>query len=115
MLVPGDVVLLQRPDLPNIAHSGKTVLFDGILLNGECVMQEATLTGESVPVTKTALPGIRAASEQSSDCNTIFSIQKHSSHVLFAGTQIIQCNPVSVHDPITVLVVRTGKKYNKKS
>lgn len=46
-LVPGDVVLLPP--------QGCMMQFDAVLLRGNCIVNESMLTGESVPVTKTAI------------------------------------------------------------
>ena len=45
--MPGDII--EIPD-------NSIIPCDLILLNGSCVMNEATLTGESIPVIKNALP-----------------------------------------------------------
>lgn len=42
-LVPGDVVIPQ---------GGQDVSYDGILVDGEVFVNEASLTGESIPVGK---------------------------------------------------------------
>ena len=100
-LVPGDVIIIKPPS----SNAACTVTCDAILLSGECVMQEASLTGESLPVTKTSLPQSRSALTTPQ-----FSIQTHAQHVLFAGTQLLQCNPITVgvNQPITALAIRTG-------
>ena len=46
-IVPGDIILVPE---------GKRMPCDAILLEGECVVNEAMLTGESLPAIKTALP-----------------------------------------------------------
>jgi P-type E1-E2 ATPase len=43
-LVPGDIILLEQ--------SASSVVCDMVLLEGECVVSESSLTGESVPVVK---------------------------------------------------------------
>lgn len=45
-LLPGDVVRID---------SNSKVFFDGVLVKGTCLIDESLLTGESVPVSKTAL------------------------------------------------------------
>jgi len=47
LLVPGDVVLV--PD-------GKNLPCDMILLTGSVIVNEAMLTGESIPVMKASIP-----------------------------------------------------------
>ena len=45
-LIPGDIIIVE----------GNTkISCDCILIDGSCVMNEAILTGESVPINKTAL------------------------------------------------------------
>lgn len=46
-LVPGDVVV--------IPPQGCMMQCDAVLLQGNCIVNESMLTGESVPVTKTAI------------------------------------------------------------
>ena len=47
-VVPGDVLALP-PD-------GCVMSCDAVLISGSCIVNESVLTGESVPVTKSALP-----------------------------------------------------------
>ncbi|KAM3727132.1 putative cation-transporting ATPase W08D2.5 [Dirofilaria immitis] len=74
-LVPGDVILIP----PN----GCNMQCDAVLINGTVIVNESMLTGESVPVTKAALP-------DTDDEFSIFSLKKHSRHTLFCGTQVLQ-------------------------
>ena len=46
-LVPGDII--EIPD-------NSIMPCDLILLNGSCIINESSLTGESIPILKTALP-----------------------------------------------------------
>jgi len=46
-LVPGDILIVPE---------GEVMPCDAILLEGECVINEAMLTGESLPSIKVALP-----------------------------------------------------------
>ena len=46
-IVPGDTILVPE---------GYKMPCDAILLSGECVVNEAMLTGESIPAIKSALP-----------------------------------------------------------
>jgi cation-transporting ATPase 13A2 len=65
-LVPGDVVLLET-------NVNQQIVCDFVLLSGECVVVEASLTGESIPVIKSALPN-----------NTdVFDYDTHSKHILY--------------------------------
>ncbi|GMT35846.1 hypothetical protein PFISCL1PPCAC_27143, partial [Pristionchus fissidentatus] len=78
-LVVGDTLLIPR--------HGCTLQCDAVLQNGTVIVNEAMLTGESVPITKVALTGI---DEDNSDGEVRFDIDRHSKHVLFCGTNILQ-------------------------
>ncbi|XP_075197641.1 putative cation-transporting ATPase 13A5, partial [Anomaloglossus baeobatrachus] len=93
-LVPGDVIVL-----------GGDKLFlpcDAILISGGCTVNEAMLTGESIPVTKTPLPNIN---------NSIpwmaHSGDDYKKHVLFCGTEVIQTKRNS-KDLVKAVVLQTG-------
>ncbi|XP_052745334.1 polyamine-transporting ATPase 13A3 isoform X1 [Bicyclus anynana] len=90
-LCPGDVLVLP-------AH-GCTMLCDAALLTGSAIVNESMLTGESVPVTKTALQRV----------DKEFNLKEHSSSVLFCGTKVIQTRYYS-NEPVKAVVLRTG--YN---
>ena len=89
-LVPGDVLCIPR--------GGFIVPCDAVLLSGQCLVDEAMLTGESAPVMKTAVPEL--------DVET-FTMRTHSRHVLFQGTRILQARSLQ-HAQVRSLVVRTG-------
>ncbi|KAK0400708.1 hypothetical protein QR680_015410 [Steinernema hermaphroditum] len=76
-LVPGDVLLIP----PN----GCILQCDCVLMNGTVIVNESMLTGESVPVTKVALPEVDESEQM-----PIFSLKEHSKHVLFCGTNVLQ-------------------------
>ncbi|XP_063772509.1 probable cation-transporting ATPase 13A4 isoform X1 [Pseudophryne corroboree] len=93
-LVPGDVIVI-----------GGTKLFlpcDAILLSGGCTVNEAMLTGESIPVTKTTLPNIN---------NCIpwitHSGDDYKKHILFCGTEVIQTKG-SGQELVKAVVLQTG-------
>jgi cation-transporting ATPase 13A3/4/5 len=69
-LVPGDVV-----KIPNDVM----LPCDLVLLSGSAIMNEAILTGESIPVMKTTLP----------KNNEIYDDKKTLKHTLFSGTYVI--------------------------
>ncbi|CAD6193517.1 unnamed protein product [Caenorhabditis auriculariae] len=73
-LVPGDILLIPP-------HGG-VMQCDCVLMNGTVIVNESVLTGESVPITKVALTD--------DGHETAFSIEKHSKHVLFCGTHVLQ-------------------------
>uniref|UniRef100_A0A803T704 Cation-transporting ATPase n=1 Tax=Anolis carolinensis TaxID=28377 RepID=A0A803T704_ANOCA len=80
-LVPGDVLL--------VPPEGLTIPCDAVLLSGTAITNESMLTGESVPVTKTALPDpSRAANGLLQD--PTYDPEEHKRHTLFCGTSVIQ-------------------------
>lgn len=70
-LIPGDLI-----EIPENVY----MPCDAILLNGSCIMNEAMLTGESIPVVKSSLPYSDAEYNPSED----------KQYTLFAGTMCIQ-------------------------
>ena len=70
-LVPGDVIILpQNSNLP----------CDLILLTGTAIVNEAMLTGESIPVLKTSIPVVS---------NELYREKESDKHTLFGGTKVI--------------------------
>lgn len=70
-LLPGDIAVIPE---------GKSLPCDFVLLTGSAIVNEAMLTGESVPVMKSSLP--------------ITNIERYSAsqsgkHTLFGGTNVI--------------------------
>jgi cation-transporting ATPase 13A1 len=60
---------------------------DCVLLHGDAVVNEATLTGESVPQMKDAMQAVQGQEETRLDIDGA-----HRVHMLFSGTQIIASN-----------------------
>nr|XP_020024449.1 probable cation-transporting ATPase 13A2 isoform X1 [Castor canadensis] len=88
-LVPGDCLVLP--------HKGGLMPCDAALVTGECVVNESSLTGESVPVLKTALPeGPRS-----------YCPETHRRHTLFCGTLVLQAR-ACVGPQVLAVVTRTG-------
>ncbi|KAF5301425.1 hypothetical protein FQA39_LY02154 [Lamprigera yunnana] len=71
-LVPGDLLV--------IPPTGCVMTCDAVLLTGNCIVNESSLTGESIPVTKTP--------PQSS--SEVYNSTTHKRHTLFSGTQVLQ-------------------------
>jgi cation-transporting ATPase 13A3/4/5 len=69
-LLPGDFI--KVPD-------GKVIPCDLILCSGIAILNEALLTGESIPVIKQKLP----------DSDEIYDEDKHSKNTIFSGTRVI--------------------------
>ncbi|BFZ57200.1 hypothetical protein PYCC9005_004251 [Savitreella phatthalungensis] len=79
-LVPGDIIEVSDPSI-------STLPCDALLLAGECIVNESMLTGESVPVPKTAA-GDKALHRLA---NSAVAISPElAKHYLFAGTRLIQ-------------------------
>lgn len=96
-LVPGDVIEIPR--------GGCIMQCDAVLVNGNCIVNESMLTGESVPVTKTPIPNPNTGQN---DGNVIyFNIKEHARHVLFCGTRVIQTRYYG-GQRVTAVVFRTG-------
>lgn len=75
-IAPGDLVEIR---------ADTTVPCDLLLVQGQCVVNESALTGESVPVAKVTIP--HAESDT-------FHLDVHGAkHVLFNGTGIVQIRP----------------------
>ncbi|KAM3822026.1 polyamine-transporting ATPase 13A3-like isoform 5-T6 [Vipera latastei] len=101
-LVPGDVLL--------VPPEGLTVPCDAVLLSGTAIVNESMLTGESVPVTKTALPV--PAREGGPLRDPVYDPDEHKRHTLFCGTSVIQTRYYS-GEPVRALVIRTGFSTSK--
>ncbi|CAL8095253.1 unnamed protein product [Calicophoron daubneyi] len=96
-LVPGDIIKIPR--------AGCLMQCDALILSGNCIVNESTLTGESVPVTKTPLPEIR-------NKHDVFNINSAARHVLFGGTRVIQTRNYA-DEPVLAVVARTGFRTAK--
>ena len=88
-IVPGEVIKIKP---------GHKILFDGIILNGYCTVDESELTGETNEIYKTQLP----------NDNEYFQYPNSRNHFLFQGTVIKQCTNDNNNDIIRVLVINTG-------
>lgn len=95
-LVPGDVAVIPE---------GAMLPCDFILLTGSAIVNEAMLTGESIPVMKSSLPVVSSE---------VYSDAESSKHTLFGGTGVIQTRPVG-NDPVLGLVKSTGFLTTKGS
>ncbi len=84
---------------------------DAVLLNGNAIVNESMLTGESVPVTKTALSHTRGPSSSEVKEQKL-DIKEQSRHILFSGTQVIQTRYYE-SETIKAVVLRTGFNTTK--
>lgn len=96
-LLPGEIMSLTRhaphlkkDDRSVIDNGGDIVPADLLLLKGSAVVNEASLTGESVPQVKDGL-------SESTD-ESLSMKNSHKTHVLYAGTKMLQCKGVDVID-----------------
>ncbi|KAJ3411940.1 hypothetical protein HDV05_001465 [Chytridiales sp. JEL 0842] len=77
-LVVGDAVILDSVELPAVA--------DMVLVQGGAVVDESSLTGESVPVVKVALGFFDKRGEK-------FEPHKCKSSVIYAGSRVVELKP----------------------
>lgn len=90
-LVPGDVIEIPENEL---------MPCDIILLNGTCIMNESMLTGESIPIVKTALPYNNL---------NFNAIDENKSSILYSGTKCIESRYyMKGKIPVLGLVYQTG-------
>eukprot|EP00731_Ephydatia_muelleri_P014336 Em0008g56a len=94
-LVPGDVMV--------IPPSGMSMPCDAVLLTGTAIVNEASLTGESIPITKTPL---------SQSHGELYRPDRHKHHTLFGGTQVIQTRFYNSSSVLAV-VLRTAFSTSK--
>ncbi|XP_065649691.1 polyamine-transporting ATPase 13A3 isoform X2 [Hydra vulgaris] len=92
-LVPGDVLVIPL--------NGMELPCDAILLNGQCIVNESSLTGESIPSNKIAI-------EEELNSESFYSVNLHKHNTLFNGTTIVQAISDNKDKSILALVFRTG-------
>uniref|UniRef100_A0AAV1VCD1 Cation-transporting ATPase n=1 Tax=Peronospora matthiolae TaxID=2874970 RepID=A0AAV1VCD1_9STRA len=93
LLVPGDVISVKRE---TDGDNDNMVPCDCLLLDGSAVLNEATLTGESVPQMKEAI-GTKMSPEDLAEQLDMKS--GHKVHVLFGGTTVMQAGTSSEGQP----------------
>lgn len=79
------------PTTTPVTEDGDVVPADILLLHGSTVVNEASLTGESVPQMKEGFSEL--VEGEMLDMKT-----RHKTHVLYAGTKMLQCKGVEVTD-----------------
>ncbi|CAM4910631.1 unnamed protein product [Rotaria socialis] len=96
-LVPGDIIIIR---------GSTTMQCDAALLNGNVIVNESMLTGESIPVTKVQIPYYQSSSDHSA-LNQTFDIREHNRFILFSGTSVIQTRYYGAGD-VRAMVLRTA-------
>ena len=97
-LVPGDIIVIR----------GSTMMqCDAVLLNGNVIVNESMLTGESIPVTKVQIPYYQSSSDLPA-LQKPFDISEHNRFILFSGTKVIQTRYYGAGD-VRAVVARTGQ------
>jgi len=109
-LVPGDIIAVKNMSIMQC---------DAVLINGNVIVNESMLTGESVPVTKIALTSSRVSVSAANANDTgvplnenKINIKEHSKHILFGGTQVIQTRYYE-NEKVKAIVLRTGFSTTK--
>lgn len=87
----GKVVDITEKSKADAPEEGDVVPADILLLRGSTVVNEASLTGESVPQMKEGISDL--VEGEHLDIKT-----RHKTHVLYAGTKMLQCKGVDVVD-----------------
>ncbi|KAG7195472.1 uncharacterized protein KQ657_003234 [Scheffersomyces spartinae] len=100
-LVPGDVFEVD----PTLA----VLPCDAILINGECVVNESMLTGESVPVSK-----VQATQETAVALPESFTSPLLAKSFLYNGTKLLKTKS-SNDEPVCAMCFKTGFNTTKGS
>jgi hypothetical protein len=118
-IFPGDVFVMT-----NTANQEDLVIpVDALVLNGQCLTNEAVLTGESVPQCKVPMDFVEATLQK----DAALDMRDHRNFILFAGTNMVHCSseqgssndafpplPSSVGGAaVTCLALRTGTYSSK--
>ena len=85
---------------------------DAVLLNGNVIVNESLLTGESLPITKVSLDSSITAINSASNERRKLNIKEHNRHILFNGTQVIQTRYYG-NEKLKAIVIRTGFNTTK--
>lgn len=104
-ILPGDIVSCKQVTLrsshrnTNLAqkqHQLNQIPADILILNGDAVVDESQITGESVPQLKVALETGGKATNSSGDGPTVdesLDLQEHKQFILFGGTTLLVSHP----------------------
>ncbi len=115
-LVPGDIVDLGAKYGDASADSFghrliETLPCDLVLLEGDCIVNESMLTGESVPVVKSAVSRADLSDVLAAGNGDLARLDKN---VLYSGTKLIRVRP-GASNATRALVIRTGFSTAKGS
>jgi cation-transporting ATPase 13A3/4/5 len=94
-LVPGDIIELTSSDYP--------LTSDCIILSGTVVVDESTLTGEALPITKSHLPNDEQFLDPQ-DCHL---------NSIYAGCKILEVKPSNEDMISTAMIVNIGARTAK--
>jgi hypothetical protein len=112
-LVPGDIFRLHSSD------TNLVVPVDALVVKGQCLTNEAVLTGESVPQVKVPLDfeEVRMGDDDNTGEDKQLDLQRDRSSVLFAGTTMLGADSSSLggtkDNTLTCLALRTGTYSSK--
>lgn len=113
-LVPGDIVDLAAMYGADAANPGHRLIealpCDVVLLEGDCIVNEAMLTGESVPVVKAPVSRADLADVVASGGD----LARIDKNVLYSGTKLVRVRP-GTSGATRALVIRTGFSTAKGS
>lgn len=118
LLAPGDIISITadpaipldrnpgQPHQETITEEGKIVPCDILLVRGSCVVNEAMLTGESIPKMKECLDvNMSAVLDDNGNNTNIIKNNKWSRHILLGGTQLQQhTSSTNLSDPAASLI-----------
>lgn len=105
-LLPGDVFVIPRDQ----KQTEFVIPVDALIVDGQCLVNEAVLTGESVPQSKRAVD----FDEEKDAC---LDLEDHKSSIVFAGTTMLYSSgtegsqthfPPPKREGIVLLALRTG-------
>ena len=99
-LVPGDII-----EIKNFS----TMHCDALLLNGNVIVNESLLTGESLAVTKI---GLKSDGVLNSNNSKKLNFKEHKLNILYSGTQVIQTR-IHSDEKVKAIVLRTGFNTTK--